>query len=575
MIESYLKMRSTLTRCLLGLCLVLSLGMPLSAQDDTLSISVTDTIVDEGAIAEVYLSVADFDSLVSMQFSINWDPTVIEFLEQESVDLNSIAVGESEAGIGNLRFSWFDPQGIPQTLDDGDQILLLRFQAVGELGTFSPVEITGDPLEIQVRKESEDGGAFTPVALQVDQGSVQIGEQLIVDIDFTESVCAGDSTGTISLQTNADPDIFTIAWFDAGGNELPADALDNLPAGVYELRIIDETGNVVFTTTREILEIAPPILDLGPSTQSLCDEMSITLEPEEVSENVDFRWSDGSQQTQLAIAVPGTYSLTVTNAAGCTATDSVLVLEGGDVVANLASPLFPICPGDSIALDVEGGTDFSWLGDTQGLNRTDSRQVLASPDSSRSYQVAVFDGCGGDTLDIAIEVFEVVATAGEDTCVVIGDRIQLMASGGLFYEWEPNSLYPVDDPTSATPFVSPFEQTTYAVLIEDINGCLTRDEVVVSTAENPAETIVAINTITPNNDGDNDVLDFGDIEKFGSNSLRVYSRWGRLVYNKVDYQADDERFGGDFAGEALPAGTYYYVLEFRTGTIKQSLLIVR
>lgn len=554
---------------------MLSVGTQAQAQDDTLTISVTDTIVDEGAIAEIYLTVVDFDSLVSLQFSINWDITVIEFLEQESVDLASVAVGESQAGTGNLRFSWFEPQGIPQTLDDGDRILLLRFQAVGELGTSSPVEITGSPLEIQVRRESEDGGAFTPVALEIDQGSVQIGEQLVVDIDFTESVCEGDSTGIISLQTNADPDVFTIAWFDAQGNEIPTNALDNLPAGVYELRITDETGNEVFTTTREILSASVPELDLGVSPRSLCGEASITLEPELVSDDVDFRWSDGSDQPQLTVAVPANYSLTVTNQSGCTATDSVLVLEGGDVVANLVSSIFPICPGDSISLDVEGGTDFEWLGDTEGLNRIDTRQVLASPDSSRSYQIAVFDGCGSDTLAIPIEVFEVTATAGEDTCVIIGDRIQLMASGGLFYEWEPNDFYPVDDPTSPTPFVGPLEETTYAVLIEDINGCLTRDEVVVSTAEDPAETIVAINTITPNNDGDNDALDFGDIEKFGSNSLRVYSRWGRLVYNKVDYQTDDERFEGNFEGEELPAGTYYYVLEFRTGTIKQSLLIVR
>ena len=104
---------------------------------------------------------------------------------------------------------------------------------------------------------------------------------------------------------------------------------------------------------------------------------------------------------------------------------------------------------------------------------------------------------------------------------------------------------------------------------------MTQDEVVVLIANDPALSILAINLITPNGDGKNDVLEFFGADKFGTNSLKVYNRWGNLLYQKVDYQFDDERFDGTYQGEDLPAGTYYYVLSFRSGDIRQALTIVR
>ncbi|MEM6878051.1 MAG: gliding motility-associated C-terminal domain-containing protein [Bacteroidota bacterium] len=621
------------------------------AQTDTLRVSVTDTLVETGDTVEVYLSVRDFDSLVSVQFSINWDASVIQYLGQGTVDLSSVAVGESAVASGDLRLSWFSPEGTVTSLPDDSRILRISFLAIGEVGTQSPVSITSTPLEIQiVRGQGNGGDDFIPVALHVDQGRVRIGQEFVVDIQFSEPICRGDSTGSIIYQTNADPELYDVIWFDEMGNPIPDLALEALPAGIYELRIFDAEGNIVFSTTQmltqpslslqtqsvetvpsgcigftgsvsviavggdapyqyifegdtsttgdfdmlssgnytieildertcstevsfEIEQVDPPQLNLGDSVRSLCGDIPIFLQAE-VLEDVDYRWSTGSLEPVLLVTEPGNYILTVTNSGGCIAVDSVTVFDNNQIAAQLLSPLFPICPGDSIFIAFDGGDDFEWLGVTDGLSTLDARQLWAQPDSSTSYALAVFNECASDTLEVLVELFEIEATAGEDTCVVIGEEIQLMASGGLFYAWE-DSPYPVDDPVSPTPFVRPLEITTYAVEIEDANGCLTRDEVVVATAENPLEVISPINAITPNGDGDNDALDFGDISKFGENSLQVYSRWGRLVYNKVDYQSDEERFEGNYLGEALPAGNYYYVLKFRTGTIKQTLLIVR
>ena len=88
------------------------------------------------------------------------------------------------------------------------------------------------------------------------------------------------------------------------------------------------------------------------------------------------------------------------------------------------------------------------------------------------------------------------------------------------------------------------------------------------------DSVVPYNLISPNGDGFNDELDFGPITKYGSNSLKVYNRWGDLVYQKLNYQSDEDRFVGLHKGARLPAGNYFYVLAFRQGEIKQTLTIV-
>ena len=627
----------------------------LSAQispPDSLRLWVSEALVEQGEELDIFFTVSNFDSLVSLQFSINWDPTVISFIEFERLDLGSVAIGEGQANEGILRFSWFSPEGVVETLPDSSRILRLRFLAVGPQGAQTPVAVTGNPLPIQIFKgDGEDSGEFIPVPLIVQHGRVRIESPFDVQIEATDPICRGDSTGTISLTTTANPDIYAVVWTNEDGDVIPESELDNLPAGTYQVAIIDDLGDTVFESgvslnqpslslqlnspivspqgcegpdgsvelsalggdapytytlggssniigifnnlaantyewtvvdergctisgEVEIEQVNQPVLDMGEPLRSFCDGMPILLQPT-VDQQVDYFWSNGDQDPVILATEPGTYVLTVTNGSSCFAVDSVVLVEGDNVEAVLETPLYGICPGDSIQLEVSGGTSFAWIGTSAGLNRTDSRTVWARPETSTTYSIEVRTECSVDTLEIPVEVFELTATAGLDTCVVLGESVQLRASGGLFYTWEDHPLYPVDNPISPVPFVSPEETTIYRVLIEDINGCLIEDEVEVRLADNPADNILAVNAITPNFDGDNDVLEFGSLAKYGQNSLRIYNRWGRLVYNKLNYQSDEERFDGNYLGDPLPAGSYYYVLEFRTGTIKQTLLIIR
>lgn len=71
--------------------------------------------------------------------------------------------------------------------------------------------------------------------------------------------------------------------------------------------------------------------------------------------------------------------------------------------------------------------------------------------------------------------------------------------------------------------------------------------------------------LTPNGDGFNDVLFFDSLDQFSNNSLRIFNRYGQLVYEVSQYEND---WGGTYkeTNKILPDGTYYYVLGINNNT---------
>ncbi|UZO79408.1 gliding motility-associated C-terminal domain-containing protein [Aquimarina sp. ERC-38] len=94
----------------------------------------------------------------------------------------------------------------------------------------------------------------------------------------------------------------------------------------------------------------------------------------------------------------------------------------------------------------------------------------------------------------------------------------------------------------------------------------------------PEDDIFIYTGISPNGDGQNDEFIITGLEKFENNTLRIYNRWGVLVFEEDGYATDGvENFKGISNGrvtiaedENLPAGTYYYTLDYQVnpGSIK-------
>jgi gliding motility-associated-like protein len=83
---------------------------------------------------------------------------------------------------------------------------------------------------------------------------------------------------------------------------------------------------------------------------------------------------------------------------------------------------------------------------------------------------------------------------------------------------------------------------------------------------NMVDVVLPNQIFTPNGDGQNDTFYIEGIDLYPVNRLRVFNRWGNIVYEKSGYQNangwDGYSNAKKIGSAALPVGTYFYVLEY-------------
>ncbi|MEX1002003.1 MAG: gliding motility-associated C-terminal domain-containing protein [Crocinitomicaceae bacterium] len=141
-----------------------------------------------------------------------------------------------------------------------------------------------------------------------------------------------------------------------------------------------------------------------------------------------------------------------------------------------------------------------------------------------------------------------------DTTITEGDQIQLTASGGTSFLWWPDSF--IDDVSAPNPTVSPEFDITYFVQITDINGCIDTASIDITIAPDIMDLAIP-NLITPNGDGYNDTWQIMNIEIFTEHELTIFNIYGQVIYEAAPYSND---WQGDYNGNPLPDGTYFYLL---------------
>tara|TARA_R110002050_G_scaffold286121_3_gene436443 strand:- start:45835 stop:47853 length:2019 start_codon:yes stop_codon:yes gene_type:complete len=85
--------------------------------------------------------------------------------------------------------------------------------------------------------------------------------------------------------------------------------------------------------------------------------------------------------------------------------------------------------------------------------------------------------------------------------------------------------------------------------------------------------VEVFNVITPNGDGIHDVLTIAGLENFPNNTIKIYNRWGVLVFVTKAYNTQGNVFDGTSNGRVtinkenkLPVGTYFYILDYQDVT---------
>jgi len=325
----------------------------------------------------------------------------------------------------------------------------------------------------------------------------------------------------------------------------------------YTVSVIDSNGCI--GTDAVIVTVNPlPSADAGNDV-TICLGMTGVLN---ASGGLVYNWTPPTYLSGTSAQNPTctpfsniTYTVTVTDANLCTANDSV-------VVTVIPLPVFDawgdttVCQYDLIQLHASGGNSYSWI-PNNNLSDASSPSPFASPHNSTNYSVIISDSiCNiSDTLQVVVTIIPVpTAFAGGDITITAGSSYTIDADASDNFNWSPGEG--LSCTTCEDPVATPLETTTYTLTAENDFGCRAVDSMVITIL--CSEDILYIpNAFSPNGNGKNDLFRVRADGIRELNFLRVYDRWGELVFETSDKTTG---WDGTYKGEKLPPAVYVWYL---------------
>ncbi|MFC0518787.1 gliding motility-associated C-terminal domain-containing protein [Mucilaginibacter angelicae] len=427
---------------------------------------------------------------------------------------------------------------------------------------------------------------FRPCGPTMPIGFTSIGDNIAKDVctgetkNFTIVSDVGDDYTDKSLQWQKLNTAGT--WEDLPGEtdaKLIVPVKDNTPIGIYEYRLAAAEGtNINSPTCRTYSQaitirvndfLAKPSITAPPA----CEGDALILTANAPPGTIRYEWSGpgvtsaNKAQNPLIIdnstvADIGDYHVTVFSAADCpTPSDNVRATVNLKPVIPVINPA-PICKGSATILNetTPNAKSYSWLPVT-GLSDPTSASPAAKPAETTTYTVTVTsnEGCTA-TQTVTVTVMPSPEASIEPKKKIFeGQSVVLdaQASNADTYLWTPADG--LDDPTKLNPTASPTDDITYTLHATSDIGCGTA---LASVFVRVYKKIVIPTTFSPNGDGLNDYWDIEALSTYPQSSLNVFSRSGQKVYSSIGY---DKPWNGAYKGYVLPSGTYYYVIDLKSG----------
>jgi len=256
--------------------------------------------------------------------------------------------------------------------------------------------------------------------IAIDTAQVLPSTTLTINITNTPPSCPGDCDATATVGAMGGVPPYTFVWNDPNNQTTPQ-AID-LCAGTYAVLITDSTG--CDTTVTVLIQDPLPITISGVATDILCNGVcdgTITTLVSGGTGTLTYAWSPdpgNGQGTNIASQLcADSYTLTLTDANGCTATQTWTINEPPAIVLSATSIQSEcgICNG-SAEVDVIGGTPgYTYLW-TLGAAIYGTDSILGGV-CAGLYSVLVTDdnGCQAALLVPVTDIDGEVITASGDT----------------------------------------------------------------------------------------------------------------------------------------------------------------
>lgn len=310
-----------------------------------------------------------------------------------------------------------------------------------------------------------------------------------------------------------------------------------------------------------------PVVNAGPDVL-ICRGDSAQLK---ASGAVTYGWSTVNELSCYNCADPKVspsdntfYEVTGYNQFGCLDTDSVMIRVRQRFDMNVG-PDDSVCVGNSVLLNAWGADKYSWY-PASGLDNPNIRNPKARPDVSTLYTVVGRDNdnCFTDTAAVFVKVNPYpTVDAGPDITIPVGNSALIKPVNSpdvVSWLWSPPyNLSCINcDTTNATPK----RNTRYTITVKNSSGCTSSDHMNINLVCDWGNVFIP-NTFSPNSDGSNDKFYPRGTGISLIGSLRVFDRWGELVFERVNFKANDEKFGwdGTYKGQRLNPDVYVYTCE--------------
>jgi hypothetical protein len=362
--------------------------------------------------------------------------------------------------------------------------------------------------------------------------------------------CSGGHNGAATVSVSGGTPGYVYSWAPSGGTAAMA---GNLAAGTYTCNILDGAGCSV---TQTVMISEPAAITHSISTQANVSchggsNGSATVMANGGTGTLHYSWapSGGTAATASGLMM-GTYTVTVTDNNGCSATQTVAIMEPVALVVSAGNDV-AICNGSSTALNGSsaGGTgavSYLW---TPGNMTTTS--VIVSPTSGATYTLTATDslGCTAmETVIVTVNNLPTIGASANPATICYGDPTTLTGTGAATYAWS-NSA------NGASVQVAPTSSTSYTVTGTDVNGCVNTGTVTVSVivCTDGAAQALSFDGINDHISGTNGMLPQG-------NTARSFTAW--IKPSQVNTTQTIFSYGGMNANQSsaisINGGNLYY-----------------
>ncbi len=278
--------------------------------------------------------------------------------------------------------------------------------------------------------------------------------------------CFGQTTGSASVQGSGGTLAYTYSWSPVGGAGMTASGLG---ANTYTVTVTDHNGCTA-TTSVALTQPAAAVSAATANVSGTCGNSNgqVSVTPGGGTAGYGYSWSSGAVAQTVSGLAATTYTVTVTDSKGCTATSSAILGNANGPAAAIQSATNINCFGTSTgsaSVLATGGTvayTYSW-------SPSGGAGMTASGLAANTYTVTVTDhnGCTAMTTVALTQppVLNPVTSSVSATCGGANGNVSVSTAGGTpgyTYSWSEGAV---------SPTVTGLGASSYTVTVSDSKGC--------------------------------------------------------------------------------------------------------